>query len=301
VASRCLPRYGFWLSVVVATTLLAGCASAPKPAGPQVWKPSTNPGGYYQDDGPSDNPPPDLASVADAEPKDEPLQRLANQSYEVMGNRYVPDISNKPYKAQGLASWYGRKFHGKKTSSGEPYDMYAMTAAHRTLPIPSYARISNVKTGKSVVVRINDRGPFHPDRLIDLSHTAALKLGLLGQGSALVEVERVFAADNRVATSTVSRAAEPPAPTALAITSPSASDAPRLFLQLGAFETQANAEAFRDKLQQQLNWLNESIRILPRGSLFSVRLGPYATRVEAGAIAEKIRATLDLAPLVSVE
>ena len=151
------------------------------------------------------------------------------------------------------------------------------------------------------MVRINDRGPFHPDRLIDVSYTAALKLGLLGQGSAIVEVERVFAADNRVATTQAPRAAESPAPAAFPVKSPSAADVPRLFLQLGAFETQANAEAFRDRLQQRLNWLNETIRILPKGSLFSVRLGPYPTRVEAGAIADKIRATLDLAPLVSVE
>jgi rare lipoprotein A len=142
--------------------LLAGCASAPKQSGPQAWEPSTNKGGYYQDDGPAENPPLDLASVPDAEPKNEALQKFANHSYEVMGNRYLPDTSGKPYTAQGLASWYGRKFHGKKTSSGEVYDMYGMTAAHRTLPIPSYARVTNLLTGKSVVVRINDRGPFHP-------------------------------------------------------------------------------------------------------------------------------------------
>jgi rare lipoprotein A len=284
--------------------LLASCASAPKQSGPQAWEPSTNKGGYYQDDGPAENPPLDLASVPDAEPKSEALQKFANQSYEVMGNRYVPDTSAKPYRAQGLASWYGRKFHGKKTSSGELYDMYGMTAAHRTLPIPSYARVTNLLTGKSVVVRINDRGPFHPSRLIDVSYTAAFKLGLLAKGSAMAEVERVFAADGNASPTTPGPAPNAPelaASPIVTVKSPDTSDASRLFLQLGAFETQANAEAFRDKVKQELNWLNESIRILPKGSLFSVRLGPYPTRLEASAIANKIRATLDVAPLVSTE
>lgn len=290
-------------SCVALIVLLVGCASAPKQPGPQVWEPSTNKGGYYQDDGPAENPPLDLAAVPDAEPRDEALQKFANQSYEVMGNRYVPDTSGKPYRTQGLASWYGRKFHGKKTSSGEVYDMYGMTAAHRTLPIPSYARVTNILTGKSVVVRINDRGPFHPSRLIDVSYAAAVKLGLLAKGSAMVEVQRVFAADGRglPTSGPAPNVPELVASPTVTLRSPGTSDASRLFLQLGAFETQANAEAFRDKVTQELTWLNENIRILPKGSLFSVRLGPYPTRLEASAIANKIRATLDVAPLVSTE
>src|SRR2546427_12051713 len=121
-------------------------------------KPVTGKGGYYQDDGPDDNPPSNLQAVPDAVPKDEPLHRFANRTYEVLGSQYTPDVSNKPYKQKGIASWYGRKFKGKKTASGEPYDMYSMTAAHRTLPIPSYARVTNPRNNQSVVVRINDRG-----------------------------------------------------------------------------------------------------------------------------------------------
>jgi len=282
---------------------LAGCASAPKSSEPRGWEPSTNKGGYYQDDGPAASPPLYLASVPDAEPREEPLLKFANQSYERMGSRYVPDTSGKPYKAQGLASWYGRKFHGQKTSSGELYDMYGMTAAHRTLPIPSYARVTNIRTGQAVVVRINDRGPFHPSRLIDVSYTAALKLGLLATGSAMVEVERIFTTDGQgpstsgAAPSVAQLAASP----TVTVNGPGSSNASRAFLQLGAFGTQANAEAFRDRVQQELTWLNENIRILPKGSLFSVRLGPYPTRLEASAIADKIRATLDVAPLVSTE
>jgi rare lipoprotein A len=148
-------------------------------------------GGYYLDDGPGDNPPPNLESIPDAQPRAEPLHRLANRPYTVLGKSYVPSQALGPYKKQGVGSWYGRKFHGQNTSSGEVYDMYGMTAAHPTLPIPSYARVTNVTTGKSVVVRVNDRGPFLSERVIDLSYTAAYKLGYANKGSALVDVESI--------------------------------------------------------------------------------------------------------------
>jgi rare lipoprotein A len=142
-------------------------------------------------DGPPATPPPNLSAVPDAEPRVEPIKAIgANKPYEVAGQRYAPLSADVPYTQRGLASWYGRKFHGRPTASGEPYDMYAMTAAHPTLPIPSYARVRNPANGREVVVRVNDRGPFHSSRLIDLSYTAALKLGLLG-GVAMVEVERL--------------------------------------------------------------------------------------------------------------
>ena len=120
-------------------------------------------GGYYQDDGPGDNPPANLQDVPDAEVKAEPYSRLANRPYVVFGKTYTPLINEEPYSQRGVGSWYGKKFHGQRTSSGELYDMYKMTAAHPTLPIPSYARITSIDTGKQVVVRINDRGPFHSE------------------------------------------------------------------------------------------------------------------------------------------
>ena len=161
----------------------------PTPPAPVVQRRG---GGYYQDDGPGDTAPPNLDATPDAVPKDEPPQRSAtNRSYVVFGKTYNPFTDNRPFTQRGTGSWYGRKFHGQKTSSGEPYDMYAMTAAHPTLPIPSYVRVTNVANGKSVVVRVNDRGPFHSDRIIDLSYTAALKLDYINQGSAAVEVTRV--------------------------------------------------------------------------------------------------------------
>jgi len=167
----------------------------PDPSLPRLPAAGSGRGGYYQDDGPGANPPPGLADTPDAVVKYEPYARFANKPYAVFGTTYTPLISDEPFMQRGLASWYGVKFHGQRTSSGEPYDMYKMTAAHPTLPIPSYARITNVANGKAVVVRINDRGPFHSDRAIDVSYTAALKLGLLGSGSNQVQIERLFPGD----------------------------------------------------------------------------------------------------------
>jgi len=167
---------------------------APAPVPPPVVQ--RRGGGYYQDDGPGDNPPPNLELTPDAIPRDEPpLRSATNRNYVVFGKTYQPFTDNRPFMQRGIGSWYGRKFHGQKTSSGEPYDMYAMTAAHPTLPIPSYVRVTNVANGRSVVVRVNDRGPFHSDRIIDLSYTAALKLDYISQGSTLVDVVRVREGD----------------------------------------------------------------------------------------------------------
>jgi peptidoglycan lytic transglycosylase len=149
-------------------------------------------GGYYKGDGPGGPPPVNLDAIADAKPRTEPLNRGANEPYSALGRKYVPYTSLQAYRARGVATWYGRKFHGKKTASGERYDMYAMTAAHTILPIPSYARVTNLANGKSVVVRINDRGPFHADRIIDLSYAAAHRLGYVSAGSAKVEVEAIL-------------------------------------------------------------------------------------------------------------
>ena len=159
--------------------ILAGCGS------------TSNRGGYYKDDGPHERPPANLDRVADAVPRSEPLHKFANRPYKALGRHYVPMTSLQPFRQRGLASWYGKRYHGQKTSSGEVYDMYQMTAAHPTLPIPSYARVTSIKNGKSVVVRINDRGPFRSGRVIDLSYVAAHKLGYIQAGEAMVEVESI--------------------------------------------------------------------------------------------------------------
>ena len=167
------------LATAILVVLLAACSSGPKK------------GGYYKDDGPERNPPSNLDRVPDAKPRSEPLNNAANRPYVVFGKKYVPLTKVQAYHQRGIASWYGKRFHGQKTSSGETYDMYAMTAAHTVLPIPSYARVKSVKTGKEVIVRINDRGPFHSGRVIDLSYAAAYRLGLIGAGSGEVEIEAI--------------------------------------------------------------------------------------------------------------
>ena len=207
---------------IVAALALAGCASdghvrmAPvaAPGTPQARHPvvdgrlpampaaGSGRGGYYLDDGPGENPPPGLYDVPDPIVKSEVPSRYGNRPYVVFGKTYTPIDGSSSFVQRGVASWYGKKFHGQRTSSGEPYDMYQMSAAHPTLPIPSYARVTSVESGKSVVVRINDRGPFHASRIIDVSYTAALKLGLLGKGSHEVQVERLLPDDpaNRATT-----------------------------------------------------------------------------------------------------
>ena len=152
-------------------------------------------GGYYKDDGPGEEIPDGLDDLPDAEPRAEPLHRFANRPYVVLGKAYTPKTAVEPFRQRGIGSWYGKKFHGQKTSIGEPYDMFAMTAAHPTLPLPSYVRVTNVANGRSVVVRLTDRGPFHAERVIDLSYAAAYRLDYIDNGSAQVEVEQVVPND----------------------------------------------------------------------------------------------------------
>jgi rare lipoprotein A len=256
-------------------------------------------GGFYKDDGPGDKPPEDIDAIPDAIPKSEPLHRFANNPYSVFGRDYVPLRDLKPYKARGIGSWYGRKFHGQKTSSGEPYDMYGMTAAHPTLPIPSYVRVSNPANGKSVVVRVNDRGPFHAGRLIDLSWTAAWKLGYIGAGSTLVEVESVlpgqtFAAVSAptVADDPIARMAEPEPPL------PQVQDARGHFLQLGAFGNRDNADALRARLARELGKLAEKLVVQSAGKLFRVQLGPWPDAAAAQLAGGRLRETFGLTPVV---
>ena len=202
--------------LILMVLALSACASAPMPSGS---------GGYYKDDGPGESPPANLDQLADAQPKAEPLHRYANRPYQVFGKEYVPLASVQPYRQRGMASWYGRKFHGQRTASGETYDMYAMSAAHTTLPIPSYARVTRVATGRSVIVRINDRGPFHQGRMIDLSYAAALKLGFAHLGSAEVELESIDPGQAVTPTQQVAATTPPavaPTPPAAATTPPPA-------------------------------------------------------------------------------
>jgi rare lipoprotein A len=270
--------------------MLAACGTAPKKAQAPAGK-------YYLDDGPPDTVPDNLAQVPDAVPRDEPFHRFANRPYTVFGQTYVPLVNKDASKQRGLASWYGKKFHGQKTSSGETYDMFAMTAAHKTFPIPSYAKVTNVKNGLSVVVRVNDRGPFHPGRIIDLSYAAAAKIGILNAGSALVEVERVFEA---LATRAQAVVPAPQQTAALALETPMvAQESAGLWIQLGAFSSTEGAESFREHVTRELSWMFEPVQITSRDGMHRVRLGPFRTREEANAIADKVRQSLGFAPAVT--
>ena len=217
--------------------------------------------------------PVDIASIPDAVPRYEPRTRAGNPvSYEVLGKRYYVLPDSKNYKEQGLASWYGTKFHGSKTSNGEPYDMFAMTAAHKTLPIPTYVKVTNLQNQRSVIVRINDRGPFHVDRIIDLSYTAAVKLGIQRKGTGRVEVQSVESGQNLAAPEKLNPQSVNP-----------------VYLQIGAFSNLANAQTLQNQLEtEQL----PSTRILPDSyqgkPIFKVQLGPISSAGEVDRIKESL-------------
>jgi len=287
-------------TALLAALVLAACSSAPT----RPTQGASRGGGYYKDDGPGDRPPANLGAIADAQPRREPLSRSANQPYEVFGKQYVPFTELRPFTQRGTASWYGRRFHGQKTSSGEPYDMYAMTAAHPRLPIPSYARVTNLANGRSVVVRVNDRGPFHSNRIIDLSYAAAYKLGYAAAGSAMVEVDSIVPGDDRLLTGSAARA--PRAPTQVAVqapvpeASPSSEEPGGVYLQLGAFSARDSAEQFRSNIYRQLAWLSDQIHVLASGSLYKLHLGPYGSEADASVIAARIQNEMNLKPVFVV-
>ncbi|HEX7383104.1 MAG TPA: septal ring lytic transglycosylase RlpA family protein [Burkholderiaceae bacterium] len=274
--------------------LLAGCGTAPRgPAG----------------DGALPNPPADLDRVPDAEPRVEPIRSGgANKPYEVDGRRYAPLTTDAPLRERGLASWYGRKFHGRSTATGERYDMYAMTAAHPTMPLPSYARVTNVANGKAVIVRVNDRGPFHPGRVIDLSYTAALRLGLL-RGVGIVEVERLTNEDIRTGAwkrDGATALAQAPDPVGAgedaAQPAPAPADAGAaasgFWVQLGAFRQRDGAESFRRQVAAELAWIAPLLAVVDEPALHRLQAGPYASRSEASGVAERLRAALALVPVI---
>jgi rare lipoprotein A len=292
--------------IVAAALVLTACGTAPQrqtesratPA--PVEDRSTGaakpvPGGYLAGDGPGDNPPANIDSIPDAVPVNEPLHRYANRPYAALDKTYTPMTAPGNFKQRGIASWYGKKFHGQRTSSGEKYDMYLMTAAHPTLPIPSYARVTNAATQKSVVVRVNDRGPFLHDRVIDLSYTAAHKLGITGNGSTEVEIESVTANSNvqaiAKAEAVQSVPLEPAAP---------ATAVGNVFLQLGAFNTSDAAEKFLSEMRAKLGDTGRQLSLFTQNSKTRVHIGPYASLAEARSSREGLKAKLGFMPMVNV-
>ena len=307
-------------AAILVATVISGCGSVSKRE--TVSKaPSSAPrsGGYYLDDGPGEDPPANLDSVPEPVPRIEPLNRGTGRPYVAMGRSYTPMTSLQPYKARGIATWYGRRYHGKPTASGEIYDMYGMSAAHTTLPIPSYVRVTHLANGKSVVVRVNDRGPFVDGRVIDLSYAAAYRIGLLAGGAAMVEVETLIpgvaapepavaavpavapepapvAAPSDAAAPIVpsqsTEAPQPPAPAQVPVTT----DASGVYLQLGAFGSRENAESFLARLKAQADWL--ALSVVPRDGLYRIHAGPYGNPAEARQAAERITQALGVKPFV---
>ena len=271
-------------------------------ATPTLAQPATQPGrgGYLEGDGPGADAPANLDATPDAVPRAEPLHRFANRQYVALGKTYTPLEKLGNYKERGIASWYGKKFHGMGTSSGEIYNMYGMTAAHPTLPIPSYARVTNLGNKKSVVVRINDRGPFLHDRIIDLSYTAAHKLGIVGNGSSEVEVESIAA--DAVVTAPLA-AAEPiksePLPPAATPAAASVGTG-NTYLQLGAFKSQQGAESFLARMRVEFTGSSKQVSLYEKDGFTRVHLGPYPSTEEAKTIAEKLQGRLGFKPVVSV-
>ena len=300
--------------LALATLILAACGSAPQrkveapydtpaPAGDRA----TGTGGYLAGDGPGTDAPANINAIPDAVPVNEPLHRYANRPYVALGKTYTPTTVPGKLKERGIASWYGKKFHGQRTSSGEVYDMYAMTAAHPTLPIPSYARVTNIATKKSVVVRINDRGPFLHERVMDLSYTAAYKLGYIGNGSAEVEIESLAAntSANVIAkTDTVEskplEKSEPPSKSEVPAASATAAAGGNIYLQLGAFKSRDAAESFIAKMRDELGDIGKQISVYLKGGLVRVHVGPYASQNEARSSAEGLKGKLGFKPLVNL-
>jgi rare lipoprotein A len=283
---------------------LGGCSSfdtrSSRSADPGL--PPSKGGGYYKDDGPGANPPANLAAIPDAVPRAEPPHRFANDPYEVMGKTYVPIPVGQAYKGRGGASWYGRRYHGKSTSTGEIYDMYAMTAAHATLPLPSYVRVTNPANGRSVVVRVNDRGPFHDGRIIDLSYTAAWKLDLI-KGVAPVEVE-LLQPDAQAIPANLARAGTPPTnPSSPVITvaelpPPTSTQALPLglYLQVGAFAQDGAAEDLARRVRQSLGENQAGVVRHQSSGLIKVQVGPFDNVVQADQVAQALEQRLGIRP-----
>ena len=289
------------LILLLVTVLLSGCGGLPR----TVSGPSGGIFGGEQDGAPS--APIDISAIPEPVPRAEPLAKYGNPaSYVVYGKRYFTLASSAGYVERGVASWYGTKFHNRRTSSGEPYDLYAITAAHKTLPLPCYVLVTNLQNGRTLIVRVNDRGPFHENRIIDLSYAAAAKLGILATGTGLVEVRVIDPSappatqiaeanpDNGLAgfpqESTGESATElindptpaerTPSTTSVNVVKDTRaqqtiSRTPNLYLQVGAFSNLSNAERLRTRL---LKTIKENIKIVQSradtGALYRVRLGP---------------------------
>ncbi len=255
------------LMALLVTLLATGCSGTP------LTRPS---GGYYGGDGPPKNLPVDPDSVADAVPRHEPLSATGNRPYTALGKRYRPLASGRGYVKRGMASWYGSKFQGRRTSSGEPYDMFAMTAAHPVLPLPSYVRVTNLDNGRSVVVKVNDRGPFLHGRIIDLSYMAAHKLDIARHGTGRVEVRVIEPGDDAGDRNQPQSGGE-------------------ILIQVGAYAVRDNARTMSQLLKRagySVVPLVHNLRSDGKRWLYRVQVGPFTNRRQAQIARQKLESLL---------
>jgi rare lipoprotein A len=328
--------------VLAVGVLVAGCASgpsrdaAPVSRGGGGGKPAAPVASSGRDGAPGDAPR-DLASLPDPVPRIEPIKPGGpNKPYEVLGQSYSPVAADVAWKERGLASWYGTKFHGRKTASGELFSMYGLTAAHKTLPIPSYARVRNLSTGKEIIVRVNDRGPFHSSRVMDLSYAAAVKLGIMSVGSAQVEIERLTFDDirtgawkrdevpglepvqptqeasnapaqddpilaminSRPVVNTPTPAVTPVAATSVSQARAYTTAAQGFWVQLAALSKREGVDRLQQRVAAELSGLVPMLAVFQESALYRLQVGPYGSRQEAQAAAEQARDTLQLTPMV---
>lgn len=302
---------GLSLTLVLGASLLAGCSStgSRKPVASAsnssyVMKPyARKGGGFYKDDGLPAQIPENIDQIPNAAPRLEPLRNAANRPYTVLGMSFTPMTNLQPFTQQGIGSWYGTKFNGLKTSNGDTYDMFAMSAAHPTLPLPCYVRVTNTQNNRSVIVRVNDRGPFHNGRIIDLSFTAAYKLGYVDQGSSPVRVELIIPDAGGVTYADASK-------DALAVNEARLDDKtrygeeipkPGTYVQMGAFQNGFNAQVLRNHLLRELDWMTpDKVHVYAETPWHRVQVGPFSNRAEAEVVQAKIRDALGGQPHIAV-
>ena len=284
--------------ILLLLSMLTGCASGPSLKNESVSVPPKKGGGYYLDDGPGDRPPENMDAIPDAIPKVEPFNVRANQPYIALDNKYTPMTSFYPYKEKGIASWYGKRYHGKKTSVGELYDMYTMTGEHTTLPIPCYVRVTNTENGKSVIVRINDRGPFKKDRVIDLSFAAAYKLRLSDKGSGPVEVElidpRQFSALKKMSDAITEKIKEKEVVSVQTKSVDILEPSDAIFIQAGAFKNEKNADLLLKQLTDMKLENSPPSKKQFSEDLFHVVIGPFNSKDEATRISDLIKSKIKI-------
>ncbi|MCC5825429.1 septal ring lytic transglycosylase RlpA family protein [Alkalimonas sp.] len=279
------------LTLSLGILAITACSHNPSPThDPDRVSPNAGRYQFEQDHKPERLP--TLLEMIDPEPSIQPLSRGGNHAYRIFGVDYQPKTDLTEYKATGIASWYGMKFHGHKTSNGEVYDMYSMSAAHKTLPLPSYVRVTNLVNQKSAIVRVNDRGPFHQDRIIDLSYAAAHKIGMLQQGTAPVQVELIASpamVKQSMGSEVLVAAVRPELSESVVAGNATTNTAASCYIQVFASQNDQRATELGKQLEQQLAF---TTKISHHNGIYRLLVGPIADRQQAQDWLQQLRAKL---------